>query len=257
MQISRSTIAVAILITAVVAIPPSTDAASPTTLVRTRRAIERSSGGLRVEQNVRRRKTTRRMPEIDARRQQQRPAPRIRKVSQRSRRAQTPNPETRERHLDRGTLRPEEATPIRSVSEQQELKDAVIRLVNREREKADLPPLAPNSTLAASAQAYAQDMLQRDFFSHTSPEGEGPQKRIERAGFAALTSETCKCKGYYASFGENLAKGQQTPADVMRGWMESPDHRKNILTSHFTDIGIGLVGTIWVQHFGSLKIDPR
>jgi uncharacterized protein YkwD len=254
---SSKMITAAMFVCMMAAVPVTADAASPTTLIRTQKRIERSAGGLRVQQHVRNRRAARSVPAIDARKQQRRPTPKTRKVSQRARRAQASDREIRERRLDRRTLRIEEATPIRTLSEEQELKSAVIRSVNREREDAGLPPLSPNAALSDSAQLYAEDMLRRGFFSHTSPEGEQPQERIKGAGFASVNSRTCECKGYYASFGENLAKGQQSVGTVVRDWMESPDHRKNILSPHFTDIGIGLAGYVWVQHFGSLQIDPR
>ncbi len=58
----------------------------------------------------------------------------------------------------------------------------------------------------------------------------------------------------YKAAGENIAKGQRTPAEVMKGWMNSPGHRANILSSSYTEIGVGYVtdsnGTAyWVQHF--------
>ncbi len=164
---------------------------------------------------------------------------------------------TRERSLQRRTERVNKATPVRTIDDEEALKDAVIRAVNRERDVLELPPLTHNANLAISAQAYAEDMESRNFFSHTSPEGDGPQQRIEHAGYATLTSKTCNCRGYYASFGENLAKGQQTIDDVMEDWMNSPDHRKNILSTLFTEIGIGLENYVWVQHFGSVEIEPR
>ncbi len=237
--------------------PERTHATTPTTIIRTEQKLEQSSRGQRIRQNTQLRRNTRRTTTIEARKRQRRPSPVVPKISQRSRRAEIPRLVTRERSLQRRTERVNKATPVRTISDEETLKDAIIRAVNRERSVLELPALTYNANLTSSAQQYAEDMESRDFFSHTSPEGEGPQQRIEHAGYATLSSETCNCRGYYASFGENLAKGQQTVDDVMEDWMHSPDHRKNILSTLFTEIGIGIKGYLWVQHFGSVEIEAR
>ncbi len=57
----------------------------------------------------------------------------------------------------------------------------------------------------------------------------------------------------YRTAGENIAMGQTTPEQVMNGWMNSDGHRKNILSSNFTHIGVGYVEsngqTYWTQMF--------
>ncbi|MNR50485.1 Cysteine-rich secretory protein family protein [compost metagenome] len=49
--------------------------------------------------------------------------------------------------------------------------------------------------------------------------------------------------------GENIAKGQRTPEEVVKDWMNSPGHRKNILNPHYTMIGVGYFSGLWVQEF--------
>ncbi|MGQ4379898.1 CAP domain-containing protein [Streptomyces sp. SAS_267] len=119
----------------------------------------------------------------------------------------------------------------------------VIALTNGERAAAGLPPLATDATLTAAAQAHSADMVARDFYAHTSPEGSRPWDRAAAAGSA------------HRAVGENIACGQRSPAEVVRGWMDSPGHRANILKRDFTHIGIGLAGgsragTYWTQLFG-------
>ncbi|MFK0117764.1 CAP domain-containing protein [Streptomyces sp. NPDC090994] len=119
----------------------------------------------------------------------------------------------------------------------------VVALTNRERAAAGLRPLAPDPGLTAAAQAHSADMVARDFYSHTSPDGGGPRDRAVAAGVARGT------------IGENIACGQRSPAAVVEGWMNSPGHRANILEADFTHIGIGLAGggragTYWTQLFG-------
>ncbi|MER0245926.1 CAP domain-containing protein, partial [Streptomyces sp. HSW2009] len=120
----------------------------------------------------------------------------------------------------------------------------VVELTNAERQAAGLRPLAVDPLLARAAQAHSADMVARDFYAHTSPEGSEPWDRAAAAG--------CRHRG----IGENIACGQRSPADVVRGWMNSPGHRANILAPGFDELGIGyatgsLAGTYWTQLFGT------
>ncbi len=118
----------------------------------------------------------------------------------------------------------------------------VISLVNAERSKAGCGPLSENALLTKAAQGHSDDMAARNFFDHTNPDGDGPGERITAAGYA------------WSSYGENIAKGQTTAAQVMDAWMNSPGHRANILNCGFKEIGVGLHtagGPYWTQAFGS------
>ncbi|MFJ8989716.1 CAP domain-containing protein [Streptomyces sp. NPDC102279] len=119
----------------------------------------------------------------------------------------------------------------------------VIALTNTERTAHGLPPLSPDAPLTVAAQGHSADMVARDFYAHTSPEGRHPWDRAAAAGSGRRT------------IGENIACGQRSPAEVVLGWMNSPGHRVNILKRDFTHIGIGLAGggragTYWTQLFG-------
>ncbi|MFE2493518.1 CAP domain-containing protein [Streptomyces scopuliridis] len=119
----------------------------------------------------------------------------------------------------------------------------VLSLTNAERTRAGLRPLADDRRLAAAAQAYSADMAARAFYSHTSPEGLAPWDRAAAAGAA------------HRGIGENIACGQRDPREVVRGWMDSPGHRANILKPDFTHLGVGFAGggpagTYWTQLFG-------
>jgi uncharacterized protein YkwD len=103
----------------------------------------------------------------------------------------------------------------------------VIRLVNVQRANAGLGALTSQSQLTQAAQTHASDMGCRFFMSHTGSDGSTPDVRIARAGYV------------YSWWGENVASGFSTPADVMTAWMNSPSHRDNILNPNFTQIGIG------------------
>jgi uncharacterized protein YkwD len=130
--------------------------------------------------------------------------------------------------------------------------ERVLELVNDARRKEDLPSLSWNETLATTAQAYAEDMATRGFFSHDDPEGGTPKDRILRGGYA---KPSCNCSWTYGT-GENLAQGQDTPEKVMADWLASPGHRANIMSEDFEDIGIGYADEHWVQHFGVSKVLP-
>lgn len=111
-----------------------------------------------------------------------------------------------------------------SVSEY-ELK--VLELVNIEREKNGLSALTWNSKLAEVARTHSMDMAERNFFSHTNPDGKSPFDRIKAYGIS------------YSRAAENIAVGQSTPEEVVESWMNSEGHRANILNSSFTSLGVG------------------
>ncbi|OPF78890.1 stress protein [Streptomyces antioxidans] len=124
------------------------------------------------------------------------------------------------------------------------LASEVIALTNTHRAAARLAPLAPDPRLTAAAQAHSDDMVARDFYSHTGPEGHQPWDRARAAGAT------------HRGIGENIACGQRSPEEVVRGWMDSPGHRANILKPDFTHIGVGhatgsRAGTYWTQVFGA------
>jgi len=118
----------------------------------------------------------------------------------------------------------------------------VVTLVNKERAAAGLSALTVNSTLANVAETKAADLRDENYFDHQSPKYGSPFDMMHSFGIT------------YSYAGENIAKGQRTPDEVMNGWMNSPGHRANILNANYTQIGVGYVtdsnGTgYWVQEF--------
>lgn len=107
--------------------------------------------------------------------------------------------------------------------------EQVVELVNQERwNNGQLPPLKAVDLLHNSTQAHSDNMAARDFFAHCDLDtGTSPWDRIIDAGYT------------YSSAGENIAAGYGTPAAVMDGWMNSPGHRANILSTSFREIGVG------------------
>lgn len=116
----------------------------------------------------------------------------------------------------------------------------VIRLVNIERAKASLKALAESKELSKVAKLKSEDMAIHNYFDHNSPNYGSPFDMMKSMGIT------------YGAAGENLAKGYKTPEDVVEGWMNSPGHRKNILSPHFNKIGIGIYygsTNYWTQMF--------
>lgn len=119
------------------------------------------------------------------------------------------------------------------------IEKQVIDLVNNIRVQYGLPKLTENWELSRCARYKSKDMLNKGYFSHTSPTYGSP--------FDMMTAFGIK----YRTAGENIAKGYATAQAVVNGWMNSPGHRANILNASFTQIGVGYVssGNIWTQMF--------
>jgi uncharacterized protein YkwD len=113
------------------------------------------------------------------------------------------------------------------------LRRAVLCLVNRQRTQRHLPQLHASRRLDSSAQRWTNVMAGGGLFSH----GADFAARITATGFSWSTA------------GENIASGYATPGQVVRAWMASPGHCRNILTPNFLDAGTG-VSTAGVQGSG-------
>jgi len=117
---------------------------------------------------------------------------------------------------------------------------AILTDVNTSRAQAGLPGLAANGQLTCLAQGWSGYMASTNSFEH-------------RNLAAVLASPGY---GGYHTLGENILEGpaSMTAADMHTAWMNSPDHRANILSSNFTSVGIGLSwanGQVWAtEDFG-------
>jgi uncharacterized protein YkwD len=119
----------------------------------------------------------------------------------------------------------------------------VVELVNTARADAGCGPVHADPRLDSAALAHSEDMIARDYFSHTTPDGVSPWDRAKAAGYDVPT-------------GENIALGQPDAAAVMDAWMNSEGHRANILNCSSKAVGMGLAtdsgGTpYWTQMFGA------
>jgi len=128
----------------------------------------------------------------------------------------------------------------------------IVELTNQTRGNLGLGELKANSLLAAAATAKANDIINNQYFAHTSPAGLNPWYWIDKAGYNYL----------YA--GENLAIHYESAEDVTEGWLASPTHRANIVQPKYNDIGVGVAygifdgveSTVVVQMFGVPEVTP-
>lgn len=116
--------------------------------------------------------------------------------------------------------------------------NALLNATNANRQSDHETPLTINAQLTAAAQAKANDMVRRNYWSHNTPDGRTPWSFITAAGYQ------------YRSAGENLAYGFSNASDTVTGWMNSPKHRANILDSKYQDVGFGVASSADYQGEG-------
>lgn len=116
-----------------------------------------------------------------------------------------------------------------------EFEQRVVELVNIERAKVGAAPLKRNSELDFATRYHAKDMVDDNYFQHDTMDWKGED-------LVAVCNAFERIKLYYPSYsamGENLAAGYDTPDDVVKGWMSSEGHRKNMLDTKYREIGAG------------------
>ncbi|HVM58940.1 MAG TPA: CAP domain-containing protein [Candidatus Paceibacterota bacterium] len=116
------------------------------------------------------------------------------------------------------------------------IESALVGLANGDRTSYHAGTLTVNPTLVAAAQAKADDMAQKGYFAHTSPDGKDPWYWFQKAGYS------------FSYAGENLALDFSDSQDVETAWMNSPEHRANLLNPHFTEIGIATAQGTYAGH---------
>jgi len=115
---------------------------------------------------------------------------------------------------------------------------ALLTETNDVRATQNEQPLTLNAELNDAAQAKANDMAKRGYWSHVTPDGEQPWGFMEAAGYQ------------YQAAGENLAYGFGTSDQVMSAWMNSTEHRDNILKSAYTEVGFATANAANYQGHG-------
>ncbi|MHC4397987.1 MAG: CAP domain-containing protein, partial [Planctomycetota bacterium] len=106
------------------------------------------------------------------------------------------------------------------------LPNVLVDQTNESRLSNNLLPLKINSALEEAAKLKAQDMAQKGYFAHTSPDGKAPWHWLSETSYQ------------FNAAGENLAINFSESKDVSEAWMKSTLHRDNILNQNFTEIGI-------------------
>ena len=120
----------------------------------------------------------------------------------------------------------------------------MLDLHNQARANNGIPPLCVHPDLTEAARSHSQEMLDTDYFSHDSRNGESVKARLERFGYTFAGHP-------YWKYGENVSWGSGDLGAAARRfdeWLDSPDHRANILDKNFSEVGIGArTGTFEAQ----------
>jgi uncharacterized protein YkwD len=117
---------------------------------------------------------------------------------------------------------------VTKMTPRPDLEAEMLELVNQERAKENLQPLAADTSLRRVARLHSEDMFRRGYFSHYTPEGLSPFERIRKA------------KVPFRLAGENLALAPTLDV-AHNGLMNSPGHRANIMRDKFGRVGIGVL----------------
>ncbi|KAI9912271.1 hypothetical protein PsorP6_008853 [Peronosclerospora sorghi] len=135
---------------------------------------------------------------------------------------------------------------LQTYTQYSEYNQEMLDAVNAERAKVGLSPLCTNSKMAAAARRHSEDMAANDYMDHGGSDGSTMSQRITDAGFK------------WNSVAENVAAGQEDVASVMESWMNSEDHRDNILGADYTMFGTAYAYNAdskykhyWTQDFGA------
>lgn len=128
----------------------------------------------------------------------------------------------------------------------------LLSATNQVRATNGLSPLVLNAKLNSGAQAKANDMIAKNYWAHNAPDGTQPWAFFVSAGYI------------YKSAGENLAYGFDNSAQVINGWMNSAEHRANVL-GNYADVGFGFASgpnyqgdpnTVIVGFYGTPQVTP-
>jgi uncharacterized protein YkwD len=126
------------------------------------------------------------------------------------------------------------------------IQQQILALINQNRRQHGCGGVSLDRRLINAANSHAADMARHDYFAHESRNGDGAGDRVTHAGYQ------------WRHYGENIARGVDSPYAVVNGWMHSPEHRHNILDCSLDQMGIGLAvagdqyrTVYWVQDFAT------
>jgi uncharacterized protein YkwD len=122
----------------------------------------------------------------------------------------------------------------------------MVDLINDYRRRNGVSELTLDDQLGAAAEHHSQDMAKKNYFRHKLSNGISPGENILRHGYN------------YRYYGENIAAGQESAEMTFEQWEGSPEHAKNMRSTHFADVGIGRAHAdnskykwYWTATFGS------
>lgn len=127
-------------------------------------------------------------------------------------------------------------------------KKLLLQLINQVRQKGCkcgdtfypvTTPLSWNTQLEQAALVHSNDMYANNYFSHAAKDGSKAGNRIDQAGYS------------WKTYGENIAFGYRRESEVVKGWLLSPGHCKNIMSKSFKEMGVARVGDYWTQVFAT------
>ncbi|QNN44821.1 CAP domain-containing protein [Pedobacter roseus] len=134
-----------------------------------------------------------------------------------------------------------------SEASKKDLETELLTRLNQLREKGctcgtDIMPPAQkvtwNTALEKTATLHAEDMLNRNYFSHITPEGIPAIQRSRQQGYAGT------------EVGEVIAKNYTSADEVIAGWLASESHCKAMMDTTYNEVGAGKAGTYWVMDLG-------
>ena len=131
----------------------------------------------------------------------------------------------------------EMVAPPKGVKYLEKVEDLIFDLTNQARRAQGLSPVARDAELRNVARAFSNDMLVRRYFDHTTPEGLSFDERLGN-----------HYRHWVKSMGENIWSGsgydprktQELAREIVNDWLNSPDHRENLLAPDYTHLGVGV-----------------
>ncbi|MCM6774299.1 CAP domain-containing protein [Nocardia sp. CDC159] len=154
---------------------------------------------------------------------------------------------------DKPTIPEDPAKPTPGAGEGESAwEKQVLDLVNAERRKKGCQPMRMDDRLTRAARLHNQEMRDRRYFNHISPDRSHP-----------YPEHRAKAQGYQGEVSENIGMGQTSPKEIMDGWMFSSGHRENMLNCSWKSAGVGALkgnsrrgslldtGPWWTMMFGA------
>lgn len=134
--------------------------------------------------------------------------------------------------------------PIHEARNTSVMAQTIFDTINEYRTTEGLNRLERDDTLDIIAAGHSQDMIDREYYSHTNPDGEGPTDRAISAGYTCTRYTNANFAS--STLGENIIvmvnrnNTISTAGNMVEAWLDSPGHHDNIVYPHFTKSGVGV-----------------